>query len=63
MKGFDMEERKKLFTADKPPEKGLGNASIDLYSLNGDTLERKLKLIQSDLKMLINCTNYNASDI
>ncbi len=35
-----MEERK-LFTADKPPEKGLGNTYIDLYSFNGDTLERK----------------------
>ncbi len=41
MKGFDMDERKKLFTADKPPEKGLGNASIASYSFNGDTLERK----------------------
>ncbi len=36
-----MEERKKLFTADKHPEKGLGNASIDLYSFTGNTLERK----------------------
>ncbi len=34
-------KEKKLFTAGKPPEKGLGNASIDLYSFNGDTLERK----------------------